>query len=157
MEFLSSRRKSGNSTLSPLEVTSSYVRMLSSAHAEGMMTKHSRGYVLDCVYNDSCGAMPLTDGEADAFWPSWFKAFPEYDFEVTRTIAAEGTVVTEWIFTGTNTGALGPPAFMLPASQTGKTVRLRGVSFYDIKDGLIQRETVYIDLATLMVELGLGV
>ncbi len=30
----------------------------------------------------------------------------------------------------------------------------RGVSIYDIGDGLIQRETSYMDLATIMVELG---
>ena len=36
---------------------------------------------------------------------------------------------------------------------TGRTVRFRGVSVYDVSDGLIQREAMYIDLATLMVEL----
>jgi hypothetical protein len=29
----------------------------------------------------------------------------------------------------------------------------RGVSIYDISAGLIQRETAYMDLATIMVEL----
>ena len=37
---------------------------------------------------------------------------------------------------------------------TGREVRLRGVSIYDIIRGLIQRETIYIDNATLLVELG---
>jgi hypothetical protein len=30
----------------------------------------------------------------------------------------------------------------------------RGVSVYDIDEGLIQLETTYMDLATVMVELG---
>ena len=37
---------------------------------------------------------------------------------------------------------------------TGKTIRIRGVSVYDLDGGLIQRETLYLDLATLLVELG---
>ena len=37
---------------------------------------------------------------------------------------------------------------------TGKTIRLRGVSVFDLHQGLIQRETLYLDLATLFVELG---
>jgi hypothetical protein len=37
---------------------------------------------------------------------------------------------------------------------TGKTIRLRGVSVYDIQDELISKETMYIDFATLWVELG---
>ena len=41
-----------------------------------------------------------------------------------------------------------------PSSPGGKTVRLRGISVYDIGEGLVRRETAYIDLATLMVELG---
>lgn len=37
---------------------------------------------------------------------------------------------------------------------TQNTIHLRGASFFDIRDGLIQHETLYIDVATLMVELG---
>ena len=40
---------------------------------------------------------------------------------------------------------------MEPSDQT---IQFRGISIYDVRDGLIQRETTYIDLATLMVELG---
>jgi hypothetical protein len=76
------------------------------------------------------------------------------DYEVTRTIAAETVVVTQWTFTAANTGPLGPPAFESPREPTGRTIRLRGVSIYDVSEGLIQRETTYMDLATLMVELG---
>ena len=92
--------------------------------------------------------------ETKRFWPSWFVAFPEYDFEVTRTIAAEEVVVTQWDFTGTNSGPLELPFFEKPIEPTGRTVRFRGVSILDVSDGLIQRETLYMDLATLMVELG---
>ena len=37
---------------------------------------------------------------------------------------------------------------------TGNTVRLRGVTFLDIRDGQIIKETTYSDVATLLIELG---
>ena len=62
--------------------------------------------------------------------------------------------MTQWIFTGTQTGTLGTPVFDTPVEASGKTIRLRGSSVYDIGEGLIQKETMYIDFATLWVELG---
>jgi steroid delta-isomerase-like uncharacterized protein len=91
------------------------------------------------------------------FWSAWFVAFPELDYQVTRTIAAERVVVTQWVFSGTNSGPLGPPLLGSHAGPLGKTIRLRGISVYDVDAGLIQRETAYIDFATLMVELGVEV
>ncbi len=111
--------------------------------------------LLDWVYADAFEERPRSVEETKAFWPSWFAGFPEMDYKVTRTIAAEKVVVTEWIFTGTNTGPLDPPVFEERREPTGRTIRLRGVSLYDVSDGLIQRETTYMDLATLMVELGI--
>jgi len=87
----------------------------------------------------------------------WFAAFPEMDYEITRTIAADNVVVTQWVFTGTQSGALGAPIFPTPVEATGKTIRLRGISVYDIQAGLIKKESMYIDLATLWVELGVNV
>jgi hypothetical protein len=78
------------------------------------------------------------------------------DYEVKRTIAA-ADVVTEWVFTGTHTGPLGPPVFEERFEATGRTIQFRGVTIYDVRDGLIQRETIYMDLATLIVELGVGI
>ncbi|MCB0731843.1 MAG: ester cyclase, partial [Ignavibacteriae bacterium] len=93
--------------------------------------------------------------ETQAFWPAWFAAFPEMDYEVTRTVAAPSVVVTQWVFTGTQTRPLGPPVFDPPLPPSGRTIRFRGVTVYDVaENNLIQRETTYMDLATLMVELG---
>ena len=66
-------------------------------------------------------------------------------------------VVVQWVFTGTNTGPLDPPILQNSMKPTGRTIRLRGVSFFEIIESLIQGETMYIDLATLMVELGVEV
>ncbi len=140
--------------LSALEVTSRYVQALAAKDFEGMNALRAPEFVLDFVYGDASESGPLSLDETKQFWPSWLSGFPEMDYEVTRTIVAEKVVVTQWVFTGTHTEQLGPPIFNPPVAPSGRTVMFRGVSIYDIDDGLIQCETTYIDLATIMVELG---
>ena len=144
-----------NDSLAGLEVVSEYIAALAAADIERMKILHAPNYVLDWVYADAFEDPLSTAEESIKFWPSWFAGFPEMDFEVTRTIAGEDVIVTQWIFTGTNSGTLGPPVFEDAQAPTGRTIQFRGVSIYDVHNGLIQRETTYIDLATLMVELGI--
>jgi steroid delta-isomerase-like uncharacterized protein len=140
-------------TPTAMEVISEYVTALVARDSAGMKTFRAPGFVMDLVHRDAEDAGPLSAEETMQFWSAWFVAFPELDYQVTRTIAAETVVVTQWIFTGTRTGPLMPLGLEDQAGSMGKTIRLRGVSVYDVDDGLIQRETAYIDLATLMVEL----
>ncbi len=139
---------------SALEVISAYLEALTGRDSVGMSALRSEDFVLDFVHGDAFETRPMPAQEAQMFWPIWFDAFPELDLEVTRTVAADEVVVTQWIFTGINTGPLDPPIFEERVEPTGKTVRLRGVSVYDVINGRILRETLYIDLVTLMVELG---
>lgn len=140
--------------LSALAVVSEYAAALAASDSERMNSLRSRDFVLDFVHGDAFEDGPLSIDETKKFWPAWFSGFPEMDYEVTRTIAAEEVVVTQWIFTGTNSGPLAAPIFENRREPTDRTIRFRGVSIYDVCDGLIQRETMYMDLATLMVELG---
>lgn len=140
--------------LKALEVTSQYTAALAAGATDRMNALRSPDFVLDFVYGDASESGPLSLEETKNFWPAWLAGFPEMDYEVTRTIAASDVVVTQWIFTGTNTEPFGPEIFEQPFAPTGRTVMFRGVSIYDIADGLIQRETSYMDLATIMVELG---
>lgn len=137
-----------------LEITSQYIAALASRNSATMQALRAPGFALDFVHGDASEASPLSGEDTQQFWSAWFVAFPSLDFQVTRTIAAESVVVTQWTFTGTNSGPLAPPIFGEHTDALGKTIRLRGISVYDISDGLIQRETAYIDLATLYVELG---
>ena len=139
---------------SALEVASRYVAALAAKDFEAMNAFRAPEFELDFVYIDAFESGPLSSDETKHFWPSWLAGFPEMDYEVTRTIAAEDVVVTQWIFTGTHAERLGPPIFDPPVAPTGRTVMFRGVSIYDIDQGLIQSETSYMDLATIMVELG---
>ena len=140
-------------TLSALDIVSEYTAALMARDEQRMKTLHAADFVLDWVYADAFENPPSSAKETHEFWSSWFEGFPEMDYKVTRTIAAETVVVTQWTFTGTNDGPLGPPAFGKRMEPSGRTIQFRGVSIYDVRDGLIQRETTYMDLATLMVEL----
>ena len=144
------------SNLPSLDLISKYVAALAAGDHDAMHALRSEDFVLDWVHGDAFATQPLTQEETSQFWPAWFAAFPEMDYEITRTIAAEEVVVIQWIFSGTQANFLGPPVFDPPLEPTGKTIRIRGVSVYDLEAGLIQKETMYIDLATLWVELGVS-
>jgi len=137
-----------------LEIASNYVAALAAGDTDRMNALRTADFELDFVYGDASESGPLSSEETKEFWPSWLVGFPEMDYEVTRTIAAEEVVVMQWVFTGTHSQMLGPPIFEPPVPPTGRTIMFRGVSIYDISEGLINRETTYMDLATLMVELG---
>lgn len=136
------------------EVVADYVEALARRDNTQMDKLRAADFVLDFVYADAFAVRPMSGEETRTFWPAWFVGFPEMDFVVERAIAAAAVVVVQWTFIGTQSGPLNPPVFEAARPATGRTVRFRGVSIYDVADGLIQRETAYIDLATLFVELG---
>ena len=139
---------------SAFEVVSQLVAAMAAQDFATMRSLHAADYVVDWVYGDAFEDPPVPAEESAGFFPVWLGAFDEADYEVTRTIAAEDVVVTEWVFTGTHTGPLGPPVFEEKLDPTGRTIQFRGVTIYDVSGGLIRRETIYMDLATLLVELG---
>ncbi len=158
LRYVALRPRPGKSrpadTPAALEIVADYAAALTRGDSERMNELHSPDFVLDIVSSDAFEDDPLSVEETKEFWPSWFAGFSQMDYEVTRTIAAKEVVVTQWTFTGVNTGTLEPPVFGRRVEPLGKTVHFRGVSIYDIGQGLIQRETLYMDLATLWVELG---
>ncbi len=131
-----------------------YLTALQQRDSASLQALRAPNFVLDWVHSDAFIDQPLSLEETNRFWQSWFAAFPEMDLEVTRTIVAEEVVVAQWTFTGTHSQPLGAPVFDPPLEPTQRTIRLRGISVYDIEDELIAKETMYIDLATLWVELG---
>jgi steroid delta-isomerase-like uncharacterized protein len=138
-----------------LDCVAAYSSALAAADTQAMAHLRSPDYSLDWVHGDAFEGQPLTHDEAARFWPSWLAGFPEMDYEITRTIAGESVVVVQWIFTGTHSQSISPPIFSQDLPPSGRTIRIRGITVFDVSDGLIQTETAYIDLATLYVELGL--
>lgn len=150
------KQKPRQDTPTAFEIVSQVVVAMSARDAETLQALHAETFIIDWVHGDAFENPPSSVEESAAFFPTWFAGFDDSDYEVTRTIAADDVVVTEWVFTGTNTGPLGPPVFEQRLEPTGRTIQFRGVTLYDVRDGLIQRETIYMDLATLIVELGGG-
>jgi len=143
-------------TPASLDLISQYVEALSNGDHAGMQALRHADFVLDWVHADAFADSPLTHDETNQFWPAWLSAFSKMDYEVSRTIASASVVVVQWAFTGTQDGLLGPPIFEPALEPSGKTICFRGISVYDVAEDLIQRETMYIDLATLWVELGVN-
>lgn len=145
---------SSKSQLTSVEIASAYASGLADQDSDAMQALRSDDFTLEFVHGDAFQDPPLTGDDASSFWPRWFVAFPEMDLQVTRTVAADEVVITQWIFTGTNTGPLESMLGTESIQPTGNTVRLRGVTFLDIQDGMIVKETTYTDVATLLIELG---
>jgi steroid delta-isomerase-like uncharacterized protein len=142
--------------LHSLDTIEKYFTALAGGDHRTMEALRCPDYVFDWVHMDAFEDQPLTHEQTNQFWLVWFTGFSDMDYEVTRTIAAESVVVTQWTFIGTHDGLIGSPVFDPPLNPTGKTIRIRGISVYDIHDGMIQKETMYIDLATLYVEMGIS-
>jgi steroid delta-isomerase-like uncharacterized protein len=154
-------RKSNTSQTSPsksaLDIIAEYSSTLASGDSLAMDKLRAPDFELDFVQRDAFDSSPLSNEETKTFWPDWFSAFPQRDYHITRTIAGEEVIVTQWAFSGTHLGPLSHPIFGSPIEATGKTICFRGISVYDVKDGLIRRETTYMDLSTLFVELDVTV
>jgi steroid delta-isomerase-like uncharacterized protein len=138
-----------------LKIVAEYVAALSASDSARLNSIRASDFKYDFLSGDGFESSSLSLEEMKQFWPSWFAGFQENDYEVIRTVAAEDVVVTQWIFTGTHDNELGLPMFTDPPAPTGITIMIRGVSIYDIGDGLIKRETTYFDLATTLAELGI--
>lgn len=148
------RSRHQDGTTAALEVISQYVESFAAGDARGVDALHSPGFPLDFVHLDAYEGRVLSAEQAKDLWAFLFNAFPEMDYRVTRTITAETVVVTERTFVGTHAGPLGPPVLPRPVEPTGRTIRFRGLSIYEVQAGLIQKEKSYLDFATFVVELG---
>nr|NIV34400.1 hypothetical protein [Anaerolineae bacterium] len=79
--------------LPSLELIAEYITALRARDDATMQSLRSPDFVLDWVHNDAVANPPGTHEVANQFWSVWFSAFPEMDYEATRTIAAESVVV----------------------------------------------------------------
>jgi predicted ester cyclase len=137
-------------------IAAQYTAARAEQQEERLCALRAGRYQLDAVYLDAYGASPQAEPGGTDIYRSLFRACPDGDLAVTRTIAGTEVVVQEWAFSGTHTGRSEHWALcdQRHDQPTGSRVRLRGVCIYDIKHGLIHRETIYLDQATLLVELG---
>lgn len=89
-------------------------------------------------------------GEVRHFFGEVFAAFPDFVMTVDRIVSDDRTAVVQWHATGTFTGEP-----FLGALPTGRRVALKGVDVMEIDAGLIRRNTIYYDGATMARQVGL--
>jgi hypothetical protein len=69
-------------------------------------------------------------------------------------VSGDDTVILEVTWRGTHTGPMGSPAGDIPA--TSKSIEVRACQVIQIADGKTQSIHHYLDLATMMNQLGLS-
>jgi len=82
----------------------------------------------------------------------WKTAFPDATVEVTNQVAEGEQVVSEVTYRSKHAGPLASSMGPIPA--TGKPIELRIAVVSSFRNGLINRERSYFDLAGLMQQLG---
>jgi len=75
-------------------------------------------------------------------------AFPDGRLELERLHVAGDTAIAEMVARGTHGGDL------MGIAATGKKVELRICNVMELKDGKVYREREYMDLATLLAQIG---
>lgn len=85
---------------------------------------------------------------AGSFWA----ALPDVNISSENEIAAEDTVVTEGVLSGTHTGVFQTPQGEIPAS--GNHVELRYASVKKIREGKVAHENLYFDQLEFLQQLG---
>lgn len=88
-----------------------------------------------------------------AFAKPFAVGFPDSAMENMTTIEAGDTIITEGVFTGTNTGPLETPMGTIPA--TGKKIALPFADIFVARDGKFVKHHLYFDQAAFMAQLGL--
>lgn len=76
-------------------------------------------------------------------------AFPDGVIEIAKVFADGDTSIAEFTASGTHAGDL------MGIPPTGKPVRIRVCNVMELRDGKVYREHEYMDVMTMMVQLGL--
>jgi steroid delta-isomerase-like uncharacterized protein len=104
----------------------------------------------DCVYDNLARGQTYRGKDELKSWAkASFDAIPDFKIDLTSLFISVDLVACEWIMTGTLSG--NSPE--LPA--TGKSFSVRGATIAQLKDGKIQRNADYWDLATFLRQVGL--
>jgi steroid delta-isomerase-like uncharacterized protein len=107
-------------------------------------------FTVDCVYdNFARGQTYHGKDELKAWVKASFDAIPDFKIDISSLFVSGDLLASEWVMTGTLSG--NSPE--LPT--TGKSFSVRGATIVQLKDGMIQRNADYWDLATFLRQVGL--
>ena len=88
----------------------------------------------DCVFETasgllSCGARHIGKDALSAAFPTAWRIWPDARWEGSTHVVAGDRAFSEWTFRGTD--------------AQGRTIEVRGVDLFEIRDGLIARKDTY--------------
>ncbi|WP_030194207.1 ester cyclase [Streptomyces sp. NRRL S-87] len=115
--------------------------------------------VAACFAEDACAVTPdmgVLRGrdEVVEYFRQVMDAMPNATYEAVRRHETADTAIDEGFYRGRNTGPLElPSGELLPA--THREVRIRGVDFATVADGLITEYRLYFDQLEFLEQLGL--
>jgi len=90
-----------------------------------------------------------------AAWKGWAAAFPDSKATFEAAHVSGNTVILEVTWRGTHSGPLRTPTGDIPA--TGRKIEMRACQVVDIADGKARGIRQYLDMATMMAQLGVNV
>jgi steroid delta-isomerase-like uncharacterized protein len=103
----------------------------------------------DYVLDDETTPGPQKAADLKAGTASLNKAFPDWAYQRSMMMAADGYFVAEVVLTGTQKGPLGP------MKATNKPIKVHGVDIQSLADGKVHREWEYANSAEMLIELGM--
>jgi steroid delta-isomerase-like uncharacterized protein len=133
-------------TATPAQVAQAAFDAVAAHDPHAIVALGAPGYVDDFV---AVGEFKGAD-EIRAFFAEMFAAFPDLTMSVERIVADDSTAVVQWSAAATFTGS----SFQ-GVRATGRRIHFRGVDVMEIRDGLIQHNTIYYDGATLARQIGM--
>lgn len=135
------------------ETVRRFVKESTAAWASRDSKRHVALFTADAVIANGAasGWDEGTVGDMETSIAGISAAFPDLEVSYTRVVARAPYAVVEWTFTGTHKGELlGHPA-------TGKKVGYRAASLFTFTpDGKVMRKSNYLDVDTMLGQLGFG-
>ena len=93
--------------------------------------------------------------ESTAYVQGWKTAFPDMVGQCNNRFESGNTMVEECSWTGTNTGEMtAPDGSNIP--PTGKSVNIKNFFIYEFENGKIKSMKNYLDMMSMMGQLGLA-
>lgn len=130
-----------------------YVNALGAANGNRLDALQSADFVLDVMCGRDASAGPLMGAQSHQFWPAWLAGFSSARFHVQSLHAAYdepdshgSAVLVQWLFSGIHSGLLKLPVWRSDLPPTHQPVCVTGISTYGVQNGVVARETTFIDM-----------
>ena len=130
--------------MSPTDIAREYTGAWNSRNFERMRDlMHS-----DYTYTGGDGQEQRGPEAGEAIARMFATAFPDGRMDVVNIKESGDTVIVEFIGRGTHRGDL------MGMAPTGKQVNIPVCDILELRDGKVYREREYMDMATMMIQLG---